>query len=81
MATILGIPRCQACGGAIGQRPATAARSPDGRTTWWLHRDIADCAHAVLCRRLAQANALLHAGRIDLATWGTWTAWALRGGR
>lgn len=37
------MPSCQACGGAISDRPATAARAPDGRATWWLHRDLADC--------------------------------------
>lgn len=81
MSTTTSTVRCQACGGTIGEMPATAAPSPDGRSTWWLHRDAADCARSTLCRRIARANRLYKAGRIDVARWGRWVAWALRGGR
>lgn len=54
---------CQACGGAIEDRPATAARSPDGRTTWWLHRDLADCLQSPGPRALGDAAAQRVAGR------------------
>lgn len=57
-------PRCQACGGKVGDRPATAALGPDGRTTWWLHRDAADCVQACRIRAersSAERREVLHA--------------------
>lgn len=44
------MPSCQACGGAIRDRPATAALAPDGHATWWVHRDLADCLCAAHSR-------------------------------